>query len=211
MNLARNFPTVLESFYPDSIINTFQKKPAIVVAAGPSLDKNVERLVELNDRAVLLCVDTAAKTLLPLGIKPHFIVTSDPTPENARHFDSVDIPDETVFAYAPDCCPEIVERYREAPRKLCLLDESNWYNERLRQLLNLKMLLPRPMHVGEAAVRLAIAMGCDPIVFVGLDLAISRDAKARTPRPAPARCPFSQKAQPESRFAARRARRKHRI
>lgn len=177
-NLIRNFPIVLDSYPLDEVINLFEKKPAIVVGAGPSLDKNVHQLAKLEDRAVLICVDTAARTLLPRGIQPHIIITTDPTPVNARHFENLDIPDEIVFAYLPDSWPDILQQYRHLPYKLCLFDNSNWYNEHLRKQLGLRRLLPRPMHVGESAIRLAIAMGCDPIIFVGLDLALPRGASA---------------------------------
>lgn len=177
-NLIRNFPIVMESYYLDEAVGLFDKKPAIVVGAGPSLDKNVHRLKELNDRAVVICVDTAARTLLPMGVRPHVIITTDPTQVNARHFENLEIPSEIVFAYLPDCWPEILQQYTRLPQKLCLLDNSNWYNEHLRKRLGLRHLLPRPMHVGESAIRLAIAMGCDPIIFIGLDLALPRDAAA---------------------------------
>lgn len=178
INLVRNLPAVLDSFPPDAIVGRFAGKPAVIAAAGPSLDKNVRSLCSLQNRAVLIAVDTALKTLLPLGIEPHFAVTTDPTPAKACHFREVILPEETVFAFAPDGCPEIVEPFRRHPRKLVLFDNSNWYNEYLRRYLGLNCLLPRAMHVGEAAIRLAIAMGCDPIVLAGFDLALPPDSQA---------------------------------
>ncbi len=176
-NLVRNLPAVLDSYPPDAILGRFARVPAVIAAAGTSLDKNVHALCNLRNRAVLIAVDTALKTLLPLGIEPHFAVTTDPTPAKACHFRDVVLPEETVFAFAPDGCPEIVEPFQRHPRKLVLLDNSNWYNEYLRRHLGLNGLLPRAMHVGEAAVRLAIAMGCDPIVLAGFDLALPPDAQ----------------------------------
>lgn len=51
---------------------------AIVVAAGPSLDYNVEELRAAKGHAVIIAVDKAAKTMLEKGIEPDFLITLDP-------------------------------------------------------------------------------------------------------------------------------------
>ncbi len=52
--------------------------PAIIVAAGPSLDKNIAELKRAKNKAVIFAVDTAMKYLLSHDIIPDFIVTLDP-------------------------------------------------------------------------------------------------------------------------------------
>lgn len=52
--------------------------PAIIVAAGPSLDKNIFELKEAKGKSVIFAVDTAVKYLLKNDIIPDFIVTLDP-------------------------------------------------------------------------------------------------------------------------------------
>ena len=52
--------------------------PAIIVAAGPSLDKNIHELKEAKGKSVIFAVDTAVKYLLKNDIIPDFIVTLDP-------------------------------------------------------------------------------------------------------------------------------------
>ncbi|QHQ60677.1 DUF115 domain-containing protein [Anaerocolumna sedimenticola] len=52
--------------------------PAIIVAAGPSLDKNINELKMAKGKAVIFAVDTAVKYLLKNQIIPDFIVTLDP-------------------------------------------------------------------------------------------------------------------------------------
>lgn len=51
--------------------------PAIIVAAGPSLKKNVELLREVYDKALIIAVDRAVPTLAGLNIKPHMTATVD--------------------------------------------------------------------------------------------------------------------------------------
>lgn len=56
--------------------------PAIVVSAGPSLDKNVEVLKKAKGRAFVIVVDAALKTVIRTGIRPDIVCTTDPqTPD----------------------------------------------------------------------------------------------------------------------------------
>ncbi len=51
--------------------------PSIIVAAGPSLNKNILDLRQLNKKACIIATDTAIKPLLNNGIIPDFIVIVD--------------------------------------------------------------------------------------------------------------------------------------
>lgn len=51
--------------------------PAILVAAGPSLNKNIQDLKKAKNRAFILAVDTAVKPLLNAGIIPDAFITID--------------------------------------------------------------------------------------------------------------------------------------
>jgi hypothetical protein len=61
--------------------------PALLVAAGPSLDKVAPLLPELAKRAVVVAVDTSHRLLLEHGVEPDFTVAVDPQYWNARHLD----------------------------------------------------------------------------------------------------------------------------
>lgn len=60
----------------------FDKVPAILVAAGPSLDKNVEELKRAKGRAFIIAVDSAIRTLVKHDIMPDMTVTIDPNKAN---------------------------------------------------------------------------------------------------------------------------------
>ena len=62
-------------------------KNACVIAAGPTLSEILPHLKEIQKRCVLICVDTALKTVLNYGIVPEFTVMVDPQYWNARHLD----------------------------------------------------------------------------------------------------------------------------
>ncbi len=51
--------------------------PAILIAAGPSLDKNIQDLKLAKNKAFILAVDTAVKPLIRAGIRPDAFITID--------------------------------------------------------------------------------------------------------------------------------------
>ena len=57
--------------------------PIIIAAAGPSLKKNISQLKGLHDRAIIVAVSHAAKTMEMAGIHPHFYAETDPALNNA--------------------------------------------------------------------------------------------------------------------------------
>ncbi len=51
--------------------------PAIVVAAGPSLDKNIDKLKKAKNKALIIAVDTAIRPLINHGIVPDMMAIID--------------------------------------------------------------------------------------------------------------------------------------
>lgn len=59
--------------------------PAIVVAAGPSVEENILELKKAKGRAVIFACDRVLDYLLDSGVEPDFVVTIDPNKER-KHF-----------------------------------------------------------------------------------------------------------------------------
>lgn len=68
--------------------------PAILVSAGPSLDKNINEIRKAKGKAFIVAVDTALKTLLKKNIIPDIVITIDPhkPPILFMHMEFKDIP-----------------------------------------------------------------------------------------------------------------------
>lgn len=66
-----NFISELAGRIPEDI-------PAIVVSAGPSLDKNIDLLLKAEGRALILATDTAVRILETKGLPYDCVVTVDP-------------------------------------------------------------------------------------------------------------------------------------
>ena len=52
-------------------------RPCIIVSAGPSLDKNIRQLKQIQGKAFTIVVDAALRTALKAGIRPDLVCTVD--------------------------------------------------------------------------------------------------------------------------------------
>lgn len=69
---------MVDGWAADSLIGQFPEEvPCIVVAAGPSLEKNVNELKNAKGKACIFAVDAAAVFLVQNGVIPDFICTVD--------------------------------------------------------------------------------------------------------------------------------------
>lgn len=168
-NFMCNFPDVLQSAGVKHLENLFQGKPAVLVAAGPSLEKNVHLLKELQGRAVIIAVDTALRLLLPLGIKPDIVTTIDFNQVNFQKFANVPIDDDISLVYHPGGYHESIRAFH-GPR-FTLSQVPNRIPHWLMQFVEDKGSLASGTTVAHMSFHLACLMGCDPITFVGQDLA----------------------------------------
>ncbi|MFQ5414375.1 MAG: 6-hydroxymethylpterin diphosphokinase MptE-like protein, partial [Phycisphaerae bacterium] len=76
-NIAMNLPTYLTTPPIDILRDRFTGDPAVVISAGPSLARNIDRLADLKGNAVLCAVQTTLKPLLQRGIVPDFVTSLD--------------------------------------------------------------------------------------------------------------------------------------
>lgn len=92
INAMLNFKAILET--PNILQEkrgAFQGIPALLVAAGPSLDDEIKNLryIKENGLAYIFSVGSAINALLHHGIKPDAACTYDPTPKNKVVFERV--------------------------------------------------------------------------------------------------------------------------
>lgn len=77
-NVLYNLPYVAQGY---STLQLAKAVPhdgaAILVSAGPSLDKNIDELKRAKNRIFILAVDTAVKPLMKHGIRPDAFITLD--------------------------------------------------------------------------------------------------------------------------------------
>ena len=165
-NIANNFPTYLSTPPIDVLHRRFAGHPAIVVAAGPSLAKNIDLLGEAKGRAVICCVQTVFRMLLEQGIEPDFVTSLDYHEISKRFFEDIDDFRDVHLVAEPKANWHVVDTY-SGP--LSLLDNT-FARRCLGEKLAARGALKAGSTVAHLCFYLAEYLGCDPIIFVGQDL-----------------------------------------
>lgn len=143
------------------------ERAAIVVSAGPSLDKNIHLLKEAKGKALLIAVDAAAKPMVKAGVYPDLIATIDP------------IKDEEILQKGELLdCPMVASVYshyrltRQHRGSLYFATSENEYFKMKYAKYGHEMYrLPTGGSVANSAYSLGMLLGFKTIILVGQDLA----------------------------------------
>ncbi|HSU66650.1 MAG TPA: 6-hydroxymethylpterin diphosphokinase MptE-like protein, partial [Tepidisphaeraceae bacterium] len=175
-NISQNLAWYVASPPLSRLKDRHKGKPAVIVSAGPSLRKNQHLLKGLEDRAVIISVQTMLQPLLEMGVEPHYVTSLDYHDICTRFFEKLPRKVKTELVAEPKASSEIFRMY---PGPVSLL------GNRFAELMLREMKLAKPELQGGATVAhlafyLAEFIGADPIIFVGQDLGFS-DGLCYTP------------------------------
>ena len=172
-NFQNNLNTIQRNPGVSALRNKFKGLPAIVIGAGPSLDKNIKFLSQAKDKAVLISSDAAFKPLLSHDVIPSLVVSLDPQEEITKFFTGVSHHGITLVA------PSIVH-----PKVADLWGGNfvffNKFAPDIPILTEIQKKLPALGHltpggsVLSVAYDLAFQSGANPIIFIGQDLSYPR-------------------------------------
>lgn len=158
-------------------IKNIKNIPAIIVSAGPSLDKNINELKQAKGKAFILVVDTALKALLKRDIIPDLIITIDShkPPVLFMHPRFKDIP-----MVVCDCSN--YELYLFHKGKRFYFSETDSYISYIYEKGTGEKLYPTETggSVANNAFSLANILGFKNIILVGQDLAYTDKKKHTT-------------------------------
>jgi hypothetical protein len=173
LNTLRNASSIAAEGNVADLFGTAAITPAIVVAAGPSLDAALPSLQAAMGTALIVCVDTALRPLLAAGIAPHLVVSVDPSEANARHLADVPSCEETCLVAEGSLDSLALEPFRGRTFFFNVSDHQPWpwMSEHGCDVGRLRAW----GSVLTSAFDLVVKMGCDPIVMVGTDLAYTDD------------------------------------
>ena len=152
------------------LVGAFAGVPAVVAAAGPSLERQLDTLARLRDRVLLIAIGQALPALRAAGIEPdlvHVIESKNVAHQLVRGGPS----DELALVLLPSTHPGLFElpvraRFVSTPVTQGL---SCW----IARALGETCFVPGGATVAQSAVHLAHALGADPILLIGQDLAFT--------------------------------------
>lgn len=176
---ALNTPRILMSPRIADLMENYGGKPFVCVAAGPSLEKNVHLLKDIQDKCVIVACDAIIYHLLEKGIAPHVVTT-------------IERPYDTYAAWIP----RVLEKHREKCEQILLLSQSvsypliagrwpgpnivvgkmdvpmdSWFTGTVLG----EQVLYSGLSVAHMALSLSIAFNASSVALIGQDLAFGED------------------------------------
>lgn len=147
----------------------FSGRDVYVVAAGPSLDNNVEGLRNIPEDARILATGTVLKKLLNLGICPHYVIIIDTNENCFRQVEGIcdcGVP----LLYMATVNSRIVEEYQA--EKYVIYQQGLDITEQAAADRGVKTMQTGGS-VSTTALDMLLQFGAGRIIYLGLDLAFS--------------------------------------
>lgn len=169
ISVINNIGNLLNHVDLHKVKDSLKGKTAVIVSAGPSLDKNIELLRQKQDNVVIFAVGTAIKALINNGIKPDFGVVIEYYYTTMAQIKDVDLSDTYLILQAM------------AYKDLFNINAKgifNYYanNENTTKFIGELWGLDLTDYQNKGTVSItalfsAKMLGCDKIILLGQDLA----------------------------------------
>lgn len=166
--LVQNIPNLTNEIPLVKLKDFYKGKTAVVVSAGPTLDRNIETLKKHRDKYVLFTVGTALKTLVKNDITPDFLCIIE-TYNSSRQVEGVDL-SNVNFITEPYSNPALRNfKYKNIYSHISANSPINHFwaevcGENIEEYWSKGT-------VSYTALNSARLLGCSKIILVGQDLA----------------------------------------
>lgn len=176
-NMFSNVPRYIKNpginDFKEKFNTIYKDKPAIVIASGPSLNKNIELLKKAKGKALLLACDGSISSLKKHGIVPDVVGSVERIYKTYEAFYKDKEFDNEVVLVAPAVVKKEIPDTFKNKILSCFKNDSYayWFNKAILD----KGTVWSASSVAHLMFGLAYSLGCNPIVLVGQDLAYSEE------------------------------------
>lgn len=171
------YPNLLElpkSYRGSALFGKFPNIPAIICGAGPSLKKNFSVLKKLKQHALIFAGGSALNALSAQSFLPHFAAGVDPNQAQYERLSSNSAFDVPFFyrsrmnrkAFGLIHSPKLYVAGSSGYKT------AEWFDE---QLNIIDEEIDEGHNVINFCIDIARALGCNPIILVGMDLAYTNN------------------------------------
>lgn len=165
----------------ETLFDIFHSIPAIICGAGPSLAKQLPLLKQLNDKALIIGAGSGVNAVTRAGIMPHFGGAIDPNSTQASRLLTSFAHDMPIF-YKNSFFSRALTLWHGQHLYISSYSQEDeldrtalWFEEKLG--IRGKRPIIRGFSTANYLVEVAAALGCNPIILVGLDLAYTKGSR----------------------------------
>ncbi|MBS0622792.1 MAG: DUF115 domain-containing protein [Verrucomicrobia bacterium] len=175
-NFYKNLRRLPEAVWGTKLFGKFEGVPAIICGAGPSLDRNVALLSTLKNKALIFAGGSALNAVSCNGVLPHFGAGIDP---HFLQFERLRMNQafQTAMFFRSRWYEGSLPFIQGTP---LYLNGSGGQMVASRAEAHLGIegeALDEGFNVVNFTVEVARSLGCNPLIFVGLDLAYTQGAQ----------------------------------
>ncbi len=150
----------------------FKDKRVLILAAGPSLAKNIKWVKEHNDRFVTIALTSSLSTLEREGIVPDIITHLDPFSHGSlphlQKLKNKDYFTKPICLFGAQTAPEVAQMFKK--ENIFIFNNNSSYREKYGDAT--------ATCVGSISYILSLMLGASEIYLLGLDLSIDEESGA---------------------------------
>lgn len=171
-----NLPRMARSFYANRMQGAFKNVPALICGAGPSLEKSLDLLKNAEQRLLIIAGGSTIAALSAQGITPHFCMALDPNFEEYLRFQN-NLLQEVPLLFSTRLFPGVFQTWNGPTGYLragiggvpeIWMEEALGFSD---PLIGGSVLSEESISVTSICLAWAQFLGCNPIIFNGIDLA----------------------------------------
>ncbi|UCF97671.1 MAG: DUF115 domain-containing protein [Spirochaetaceae bacterium] len=147
----------------------FSNIPALILAAGPSLDEVLPHLEALRERLLIVAVDTSYRFCRSKGVEADFLVTVDPQYWNSRHLDWLPR-GGTILVSESSAHPRVFRSAGGQEEEIFYVSSFFPLGSYIERIIGQRGLIGAGGSVATTAWDLCRYFGCPCIYMAGLDL-----------------------------------------
>lgn len=163
--LISNLKYMITGYPIESFRNKYKNIPAIIVSAGPSLNKNINELKNISNDMLILTGGRTLRTLYERNINPNLIGVVDPGEASYKLVKGYIEKTQVPLLFYEGSNEVVVEKHK---------GKKIFFSKNYMMSTIFDMYIENLGVGGSIAHTLtsaAIVMGCNPIIFIGQDLA----------------------------------------